>query len=374
MNDQPQAADAFRYRLAWQNGLILGLGLALGLWGRALYLWATLPVHWQHLWLNLLGLGFVLAACGLTSRLTARWSRAGLVFVAWLAAALLMNEFIGRLPYSGRTLLNWLIHPVLYGLPLYPAEELFSVLLVAGFFLTLCLSILGLLQNYRLDNLGLERGEDGRLSFRGRILLWLPLPITLAFGLLVGSVHAGTLWVGVRTVAQIIDEGRTYSGDLFWYGQQRGLNYVAIEKLRDRMVGDYSLSIETLYAGYGGVDVDARFENGLWARCRVNPRGDNGRYDYVAFCRDAGLAYRVGLPTVWSGEAPGCRECALEITPTWRDWLLARFPQLPTVTLAAAAGNYTAVRLDSAESPPATALCILTGPPPVSLIECRDVD
>lgn len=366
------ADGALRARMAARNGLIIGLGLSLGLWGPIVYTWLTQPVQTQYAVLIGLGAAFVLLVCLAVSWLTARWSWATPVMLAWGLAALALTIGVAQLPFAGRTWLTWLLQPALAGQPLYHVEALSISMALAGFFLVVVLSVLGLLQGYRLDNLLLERGPTGRLSERGRILLWFPLPVALALGLIVGNIYDGSLWLGVRTVARVIDEGRAYVGDLFWYGQQRGLHYIAIEPFLAQMDGPYRLTLETQYPGFIGIDVDAHFENGLWLRCRVTPRGDNRRYDYVASCLDAGRTYVDSLAATLRGESLACRACTPAISTEWRAWLAARFSQPPRVTLAAAAGNVAAVRLDSAEAPPTTALCWLNGPPPVTLIACRD--
>jgi hypothetical protein len=358
--------------MATRSGLIIGLGLALGLWGPTLYTWLTQPIQAQHAGLSLAGLAFVLVVCLATSWLTASWSRAALVMLAWAAAALALTVGVAQLPFAGRTWLTWLWQPMLAGQPLYGVEALSISMALAGFFLVVMLSVLGLLQGYRLDNLLLERGPTGRLSERGRVLLWLPLPVALALGLIAGNIYSGSLWLGVRSVAQVIDEGRAYVGDLFWYGQQRGLHYIAIEPFLAQMDGPYRLTLETQYPGFIGIDVDAHFDNGFWLRCRVTPRGDNRRYDYVASCLDAGQAYVGGLAALLRDESLTCRACKPTVSAEWRAWLATRFPQPPQVALAAAAANVAVVRLDSAESPTAV-LCWLQGPPPVTLTTCRDM-
>lgn len=372
LSAETSAAGPLRAHMAARSGLIIGLGLSLGLWGPIVHTWLTQPIQTQHAGLSLAGLAFVLVVCVAVSWLTARWSHAAPVMLVWAIAAAALTIGVAQLPFAGRTWLTWLWQPLLAGQPLYSVEELSISMALAGFFLVVVLSLLGLLQGYRLDNLLLERGPTGRLSERGRVLLWLPLPVALALGLIAGNIYSGSLWLGVRSVGRVIDEGRAYVGDLFWYGQQRGLHYIAIEPFLEQMDGPYRLTLETQYPGFIGIDVDAHFENGLWLRCRVTPRGDNRRYDYVASCLDAGQAYVGGLAALLRGESLTCRACQPSVSAEWQTWLAARFVQPPQATLAAAAGNVAVVRLVSAESPSTTALCWLNGPPPVTLTACRD--
>jgi hypothetical protein len=365
-------------RLTWLNGLIIGLSLSAGVWGRDLWAWLRMPAPLGRLVTILLGILLVTTLCAVVSWLVARFSNALVGAAIWLVAGLIINQIIGHTVFEVRTLFGWLEQWPLRGILLYPPiDTLGAKLFVSGFFIVLVITMFGLLQDYRLTEIGNELLEEHALTGRGRWLLLLPIPALLGIGLIVDRVHNRPIRVALTAVYQIIDGGRTYEGDLFWYGQQQGPHYIVIEQLRDQMSADYTVSLARFGSGYGGVQVAAEFDNGFLMRCRVAPRGDNGLPDYVTFCADAMIPYTVGFTSALTGKPipETCRFCGVEVPATWQTWLEARrgaWDGAPQLTRRAVAGLHVLMRAESADGSHAID-CLFAEDSPVTLVECRDV-
>jgi len=358
-------------RLGLRNGLLIGLALALGAWVPDAILLSTSHVRLLYPSL-LLGCLALLLLGGLGGWLAAWPGSAFASVLIWLLVAGLMTLVIGHLPYEGRSLAVWLADRRSWGLPIYsfspPAQE---GIVIAGFFIVLLLVILGLLQNYRLENVGSEIEANGRMSGHAWFLLVLPLPLVFGVGLIANNLVNSPLRVAQQLVHEAIRTGRTYPGDLFELSLARGVNYNAISGVRDQMSASYSLSIGSVDLGAADtLFVVAHFDNGAWINCRVVA-------DQLSFCYDASPPYQQGfLALLTTGETPqDCPECAIKVNDEQRAWLLARsenFAGSPRLILLAQWGSYVLMRAESPGSGYA-AECLFQGISPVRLERCREV-
>jgi hypothetical protein len=368
--DHDQQLRNLSLRLGLRNGLLVGLALALGAWGiEAVSLMAA---HVRLVYSSLLlGLVALLALGGLAGwlaawRISALWS--GLV---WLLAAGLMTWTIGHLPYEGRSLIAWLADRRFWGLPIYPFSSAAQARLVmAGFFIVLLLTILGLLQGYRLEGVASETDADGRLDARAWFLLVLPLPLVFGAGLIANDLINSPLRTPLRLVHEAIRTGRTYPGDLFELSLERSVNYNAIAGVRDQMSANYTLSLGQVNLGRANsAVVVAHFDNGAWINCRVTA-------DQLFHCYDASLPYRQGFSALrTSGQIPeDCRPCSVKFSDEQRDWLQAQsedWAGSPRVARLAQWGSYILMRAESPAGDKAIE-CLFQGISPVRLERCQE--
>jgi len=358
-------------KLGLGNGLFIGLALALGTWSPEAITLSTAHVRLFYPGLILGLLGSLLLG-GLGGWLAAWLGNAFAGGLVWAVVAVLMTLAIGHLPYEGRTLTVWLADRRFWGLPVYPFNAGAQArLLMTGFFVVLLLTILGLIQDYRLEGIRTEVNTDGRLEGRGWFLLLFPLPLVFVLGLAADNLINSPLRIAPQLVQQAIRVGRTYPGDLFELSLERGLNYNAISGVRDQMSAHYTLAFGKIELGPSStVFVVAHFDNGAWINCRVIA-------DQLSFCYDASPPYRLGLPALLTtGRTPeDCRECMVKIGDDQRAWLLAQsknFKSLPHTIRLAQWGSYVLMR---AQSPTADYAvdCLFHGISPVSLERCHKV-
>ncbi|MFN2187059.1 MAG: hypothetical protein ACK2UU_24010, partial [Anaerolineae bacterium] len=236
-------------RLGLLNGLFLGLGLALGVWtSDAIFLGLShVRLVYPSMLLGVLALVLLGGLAGWLAAWVARAWAAGLI---WLGAGVLMVRVIGLVPYEGRSLIVWLADRRAWGLPIYPSNEAAGVgVWLAGFFIVLALVVLGLMQPYRLEGVTGETDENGRPGGRGWFLLLLPVPLLVGVGFVADSMVNKPLRVAPQLVSEAIDTGRTYEGDLFALSLEKGVNYAAIEGVREQMSAEYSLSVGSVDLG-----------------------------------------------------------------------------------------------------------------------------
>ncbi|MCP4518128.1 MAG: hypothetical protein GY824_23215, partial [Delftia sp.] len=234
-----------------------------------------------------LGLPALLLLGGLAGWLAAWRDNGPWGGLVWFLAAGFMTWTIGHLPYEGRSLAVWLIDRRFWGLPIYsfdPAAQ--ARLMMVGFFVVLLLTVLGLLQDYRLQSVRLETG--GRMSSRAWFLLPLPLPLVFGVGLIADNLIHSPARAAHRLVHKAIRVGRTYSGDLFAFGLEQGVNYNAISGVRDQLSADYSSFTGEVSLGTANmVIVVTHFDNDAWINCRVTA-------NQLFHCSDASPPYRLG--------------------------------------------------------------------------------
>lgn len=358
-------------RLGLRNGLLIGLALALGAWAPDSILLSTSHVRLVYPSL-LLGCLVLLLLGGLGGWLAAWLGRAFAGGLIWLLGAGLMTWTIAHVPYEGRTMTVWLADHRSWGLPIYSfSASVQQGMVFAGFFIVLLLTILGLVQNYRLENVGSEMDANGRMSARAWFLLVLPLPLVLGVGLFADNLVSSPVRVAPQLVHEAIRTGRTYPGDLFELSLERSVNYNAISGVRDQMSAGYSLTIGSVDLGAANtIFVVADFDNGAWINCRVVA-------DQLSFCYDASLPYQQGFPALLTtGKTPeDCQQCTIKVNDEQRAWLLARsenFAGSPRVTRLAQWGSYVLMRAESPDGDYAVE-CLFNGISPVRLERCREV-
>jgi hypothetical protein len=352
-------------RLGLRNGLLIGLALALGAWAPDAISLSTSHVRLFYPSL-LLGCLALLLLGGLGGWLAAWPGNAFAGGLIWLLVAGLMTLVIGHLPYEGRSLTVWLADRRFWGLSIYPfGPAAQSRLAMAGFFVVLLLTILGLLQGYRLEGAGSEMDTNDRMGCRAWFLLLLPLPLVLGVGLMANNLVNSPLRTATQLVHEAIRTGRTYPGDLFELSLERSVNYNAISGVRDLMSENYSLLIGDVALGTTNtIFVVAHFDNGAWINCRVVA-------DQLSHCYDASPPYRQGFSALLTtGELPeDCQECTIKVNDEQRAWLLARSENLAAslhLTRLAQWGSYVLMRAESPDSDYAVE-CLFHGISPVKL-------
>jgi hypothetical protein len=344
------------------NGLLVGLTLWLGAWAPEAVALSTAHVRLVYSPL-LLGLLALLLLGGLAGWLAAWREGAFWGGLVWFLSAGIMTWAIGHLPYEGCSLIVWLADRRFWGLSIYPFSAAAQArLMMAGFFVVLLLTILGLLQGYRLEGVESETDADGHMGVRAWFLLVLPLPLVFGVGLVADNLINSPLRVAPRLVHEVIRTGRTYPGDLFELSLERGVNYNAIAGVRDQMSADYALTLGQIDLGVSNsIVVVAHFDNGAWINCRVTA-------DQLFHCYDASLPYQRGFPALLTtGETPqDCQKCTIKAGEGQRAWLLARGENFdpPFVTRLAQWGNYVLMRAQtfSPIAPP---------PPDGYVVDCR---
>jgi hypothetical protein len=313
--------------------------------------------------------------CGFAGWLTSRLAKSWLSAVLWFLTGMVATLVIGYQPYNGRTWMVWLADRRFWGLDVYPftLEGTLAGLLVGGLLILLALTVLGLLQNYRLEGMVRELGSKERLT-RGVWfqLLW-PLPlVALATLVTAGSIENPAVQA-VSIIHEVIEVGRTFEGDegdLFQLGQEQGVSYSAIRGVRDQLTEQYTLGIGAVNAGTSTVVVVAHFDNGAWINCRVVAGQAN-------FCEDASRPYTTGLVELMNGveAAEDCRNCQPEASEEWQSWLRERATALgeqPQFTRIAQWGSEVLMRVESTTGDVAIE-CWFTGLQPVQLRSCEEV-
>jgi hypothetical protein len=349
---------------------LIGLALALGAWLGEAYSLAQLPLPLQHPSLVLGGFLLILV-CTLAGWLTSRWVKFGLTLFIWLLAAALSTLVITYQPSTGRNLVAWLSDGRFLGLPIFPALDApFYSIFLAGFAIFLVLTILAVVQSYRFEGAQRELGPGGRMSGRSLFMLLWPMLFVALAGYVTNDIAGDKSARDALLVQEAIDTGRTYDGDLFQLGLERGVNYSAIRGVRDQMSPTYSLLI-------GGVDADtlttfvvAHFDNGAWITCRLI----NGQLNY---CYDAAPPYTIGLAALISGEElpEDCLGCLPRVDQESAAWLRGQNERLgenPTVERLAQMGRYVLMRVTS-ESGDQAIECWFNAIDPVQLESCAAV-
>jgi hypothetical protein len=359
-------------RLGLLNGLLIGLALALGAWGPQVIFLFPVPV--RNLFPPLILGCATLALLGALAGGLSAWLGSSLAgALAWTGTAVLMALVIAHVPYDGYNLTAWLADRRFWGLPILPFNEFAQVRLwLSGFFIVLLLAILGLFQDYRLEGLTGEVDSQGRLSARGWFSLLLPLLLVLAAGLIADSIVNSPLRSGPRLVHEVIQTGRTYSGDLFQLSLETGVNYTSIASVREQMSPHYTLSVGEADLGASEtVFVVADFDNGTLVYCRVVAGS-------VSHCYDASPPYFQGLPDLLiNGEFPAdCPACRFRVSDELRAWLVARggnFGSTLRLSRPAQWGSYALVRVQSSSGNYGIE-CRFQGISPVRLEDCWEVE
>jgi len=110
--------------------------------------------------------------------------------------------------------------------------------------------------------------------------------------------------------------------------------------------------------------------NGAWINCRV-------LLDRVSFCYDASPPYTAGFSALLTGQdvAPTCggSDCEVQLSDTWRAWLLDQGRRLPaplTITRLAQWGSYVWMQAAGPNGSP-TVRCLFHGNAVVRIETCH---
>jgi hypothetical protein len=357
-------------RLGAINGLLIGLALALGAWGPEAWRVARLPVT-AYLPSLLLGLGLVVALCGLVGWSTSRIARTPVTVLLWIATAVISMLILGYLPYYGRTFTSWLADSRFRGRAVFPytSEGSPAGLILGGLLIILVLAVLGLLQGHRLENLTSEVSHRGRLNGRGWVSLLLPLPLVFLASLITQSVMSNPTAPALDVTHGAIAVAQNYEGDLRQLDLGDGIDYGALRPVQGMIGGEYTLSIVDVNPLNSTVIVRADFANGAWVYCRVIN-------DQLTFCYDGAPIYTIGLRSLITGEPPPeeCRGCILQATDEAADWLderRDRFGDEPTIERIVQQGSHVLMRV---AGDVITAECWIEGVTPTRLTACREVN
>lgn len=358
-------------RLGLLNGLLIGLALALGIWGWEAITLLEVPVVLRYPSLIFAAL-LLITGFGVTGWITGRMEKAGLVLLVWLVTAVLSTFLIAYQPTFGRTLTVWLADRRFWGLPVYPfTVGSLAAPVLAGFFVVLMLLLLAVLQNYRLELVSSEVSENGRLQFRAWLQLLLPLPFIFVAGVVTRDVVGDPSAQAVQTVQQALQRTLVYDGDLYQLGLREGLNYSAFNSVRDQLTADYEMAIGGLEPEASITYVVIHFANDAWVNCRLIS-------DYLSFCYDAAPPYTVGLASLITGEElpETCLGCLPRVGEgeDWHAWLQskgANFSSPPQIRRLAQWGGYVLMR---AESDDYALNCWFSGISPVRLDYCEEVE
>jgi|SRR5579859_2775762 len=358
--------NAIQQRLGALSGGLIGLALAAGIWGPDMLglRQAHIPFYYP---LVLMGVAGVLVVCALAGWLAAHSIHQLLSMLIWLAAASLAMLVAGHLPFEGRTLLAWLADRRFWGLPIYAFDETAQArLVIASFFPVLLMIALSLVQNYRLESIQSALNAQ-RLSARAWLLLLLPMPVVIGAGLAADDIVNSPLRGPLVQVAQVIEVGRRYTGDLDALSQKSGVHYSAIVAVRDKLSGAYRLMLGDIDLGNDQtVVVVADFDSGVWLNCVVS-------LDRVSVCRDAQAPYTQGLQILLAGQDIGqCQDCQMQVSADWQAWLReqGRFTGRPQITRLAQEGSYVLMRAANPGSGYGLE-CLFHGNQRLSLVWCQ---
>lgn len=378
--DTPETYQLPGYgRVAFLNGLFIGLAVAAGYWGPKLRQLADLPTRYVYSGVVIAALLTVLL-CTLVGWLTARLNKGGVTVLAWLGTAVSITLLFGYLPALTFNRLVWFNETAFRGLPVYPVPDRTAwwAFPIAGMLLIFVLFILALLQEVRLARVYNQLGPRGRLS--GRALLALLLPALLAgVGAYAMPDHTGNpprqamgfVYRGIETV-------RDYEGDLFALSQQTGFNYNALNGVRHQLAGPYTVLVGEVEPDSSIITVVALFDSGVWLQCQVF--AGEGRAIYLSFCTDASRPYADGFYTLLTGAplpADCPARCLPQINERWQAWLQARAPRFgderPVFTHRGQQGSYVWMRAAAANGDYAID-CLFSGLRQVQLQECIETD
>ena len=130
------------------------------------------------------------------------------------------------------------------------------------------------------------------------------------------------------------------------------------------MLGDVDLGVEQT------VNVTALFTgSGAWINCRV-------LLDRVSYCYDASPPYTAGFSALLTGQALGADcggDCQVQLSDTWRAWLLDHGRSLPApvmITRLAQWGSYVWMQAAAPSGSP-TVRCLFHGNAVVRIETCQ---
>jgi hypothetical protein len=355
-------------RIGLLNGLLIGLALALGVWGLEAINLLGVPIPLQYPSL-IVGSILLVALCALAGWISGRFEQNAIVLLIWLVAGILTTLVVAFQPTIGRTLTIWLADFRFWGLPIYPSLiESLTAPIIAGFFIFLVLGLLAILQNYRLEMIAVEVNEAGRLMRRGWFLLLLPLPLVIIAGAVTAALFNDPSGQALQAVHRAIPVVVNSEGDLFAQGLEDGLNYSAFNSVRDQLTENYTLRLGEIDPVTSTTYVIANFDRGAWVACRI-------LNDQLSFCYDTVAPYTIGLASLITGEAlpDPCPGCLPRVDQTWQSWLAERganFAREPQIDRVAQWGGYVLMRVESGDY---ALECWFSSFSPVQLDRCVEV-
>ena len=358
-------------RLGLLNGLLIGLGAVLGLWGLQIYAIRALPLAQKYTSVLLAGV-LVLVLCGFVGWLTARLRKTAVTVLLWLGAAILITLIATYQPYQISSFAAWLADTRFWGMSIYPFVLGFSLLVFLGIFLAslffmIVFVLLSIFQDVRLQSINQERGGNGRLNRRAWTKLLLPIPLFILIGYVTATITANNAWQAIPIVDQVIRTAREYEGDLFALGLEDGINYTALDGVDDQLQGNYMLARGTVNPLSLTTIVVADFDNGAWVNCRfVN--------DQLNYCYDASPPYTIGLNSLITGKPvpEDCRGCMPDVEDRWVDWLAdkgAKLGEVPVISRVGQQGDHVIMRAEAEDGSNAIQ-CWFNDTPP-QLMHCE---
>lgn len=357
-------------RLGLLNGLLIGLALGLGAWGVEAWGAGRLPLP-LFLPTLLLGILLMTALGGFVGWLSARLARTAITVVLWLAAAVLAILLMGYLSYYGRSLVVWVADLRFFGRMVFPynSEGTAAGFILGGLLVLLVLGFLGVLQEYRLENMAGEAQRKRTLGLRTWLALLLPLPLVFLAGLITQNMMANPAATAAQLTHRAILRAQVYDGDLRELGEENGINYTALRPVQDQIAGPFTLGIAEVNPQSSTVIIVADFDSGAWVYCRVIN-------DQLSFCYDPSPAYITGLRSHVTGEPvpEECRACNLRASGAAAAWLAERRPQFgaaPVISREAQWGDTVLMRVES-ESGDVSARCWVTGVTRAELTSCEE--
>ncbi|HEY1410281.1 MAG TPA: hypothetical protein VF434_15160 [Promineifilum sp.] len=360
-----------RYRrLGLLNGLLIGLAIGLGAWGLELIRISGLPVR-LYLPELFVGMGLMVILCGLTGRLTGRIARTPVTVLLWAITAVLVLLIMGYLPFYGRSFITWLADQRFWGRPVFPNTlgGTTSGLILGGLLIIIVLTVLALLQGYRLENIMFETQRIGRLNRRAWLGLLMPLPFVFLATLVTRNAVLNPASTAIEMTNRAILRAQGFEGDLRDLEDDSGISYLALRGVHDRIDGPFTLDLAGVNAGSSTVVVAAHFDQGAWIFCRVIN-------DQLNQCFDATRYYSAGIGSLITGDPlpDDCRGCRMEVSEPTAAWLDAhrdRLGDAPAVEIVARQGNHALLGLHGAGD--FAAECMVAGISPSTLTDCRAI-
>jgi hypothetical protein len=196
------------------------------------------------------------------------------------------------------------------------------------------------------------------------------MPFVALVALFSSSVQINPSAQAANAVYDAIEVARTTEGDLFELGIERGVNYGAINAVRDQLTENYSLRVGEINPTTSQTFILADFDNDSWINCRT-------LNDQLSFCYDALPPYTVGLASLITGVAPpeDCRGCQIQADEEWTNWLqdrAAQFGSEPQIERLAQWGGYVLLQVASADGEYVVE-CLFDKMSPVHLDHCEEV-
>jgi hypothetical protein len=361
------------HRLGLWQGLLIGFGIVIPFWLPKLIILARLPLQFPYGGIIVSSVAIFLL-CAATGWLTSHMRRVSLVMISWLVTAVLICVSLGYLPPAGNNWAIWLADGRFANLSIFqpPGHLFWWSYVIAGLLLIVLLTLMGVLQNINLVKAHQELG-NGRLNRKATFILLLPALLASLGAAVIPDLSGGAPRGALSYTHQGIQTARSYDGDLFWFSQDSGFNYNALESVLDQLDGSYTLLVNEIDPSWSSIVVTAHFDSGAWVNCRVN--SDQRKATYLSFCFDAAPLFTEGLNYLLNGETPpeACRRCEIMADSNWQQWLqerVNRFDTTPKWERLAQYGRFTFMQATTDSGYSIT--CQLEGAEDVQVVSCEE--